>query len=315
MGAAASVVRATRWVAIVFACVFAADAAVGGSARAVLAIGIAVAVGVWWTLRDQLVNAQEDIAIAVALVTAAIIGEPWAAFIPAIVVAAAGLLLRSRFEPVEEPTVVASERVAQALSQPTPADVDADARRFTGRLHGRVAEWLTFIQIELDRQLTRRPNRELSELRDDVTESIREVNERTRQLQARITLKAPLAVEAGKVMEWFSDHHGGDVTLKIVDPDAHLAPEVEQALLTILHESIDNVGRHADADSVQVQWDVSANAATLTISDDGAGFEPSSTTGQGIAAMRHAAASSGASLSIDSSPGEGTIVTAAITRR
>jgi signal transduction histidine kinase len=111
------------------------------------------------------------------------------------------------------------------------------------------------------------------------------------------------------MLEWWSDHYGGEVTLQITDPDDRLDPSAEQALLTILTEALDNVGRHAQADHLTVRWQVDDGAGELRITDDGIGFDPILTSGGGLQAMARAADRIGADLVVDSNPDDGTDIT------
>lgn len=312
-----ALISAIRWVSIVVGCVFAADSAVDGSVRSVVAIGLAVLVAVWWTLRDEPVDRTQDLVATLVLAGAAVLAEPIAAFLPAILASLAISNFASRFLEEAEPGVDAVTHVARAMGEPTPAEealalverTEVEERRRATKVTERLAEWLTFTKIGLDRHLSRRPDRQLAELSDDLNEAIREVEERTRQLRGRITQSAPLSTHAGRMLEWWSDHYGGDVTLQITDPDDRLDPSTEQALLTVLTEALDNVGRHAQADHLTVRWSVADDVGELRITDDGIGFDPILATGGGLQAMARAAERIGAELVVESNPDDGTDIT------
>lgn len=334
----AALLTAVRWAAVMIGCLLAADTALAGEVRGVVAVGLGVAVAVWWTVRPRLVSTAQDVIGALVLVAADISGDRLGAFVPAVVVALVPILARRwlpELEPVDaehsEPPVDIETRLqphtisapsAGAPSERTesselgdPSDeAVAEERRRAGRLHDRVAEWLTYVQIGLDRQLSRKPDYPLAKLRDEVTESIREVEERSRQLRARVTPSAPLASHSGRLLEWWSHHYGSDVTLRITDPDASLDPAVEQQLLTILQEAVDNVGRHAEAEQLDVLWEVENERGVLRIADDGRGFDADAVDGRGLATMRRAAQRAGAGIDIDSRIGKGTTVTATFPR-
>ena len=88
------------------------------------------------------------------------------------------------------------------------------------------------------------------------------------------------------------------LTLRITDPDSSLDPKIEQQLLTILQEAVENVGRHAVAERLDVRWEVKGSHGMLRITDDGAGFDIGSTDGRGLAAMARAARRAGAAFEI-----------------
>jgi signal transduction histidine kinase len=99
------------------------------------------------------------------------------------------------------------------------------------------------------------------------------------------------------------------------EPDDELPPlpeEVHTALYRIAQEALTNVARHARARQVTVQVRGGPRAVEVVIRDDGRGFDPAGAPGGhlGLAIMRERAASIGATLAIDSQPGQGTEVRA-----
>ncbi len=94
------------------------------------------------------------------------------------------------------------------------------------------------------------------------------------------------------------------------DPPA-LTPEVRLAIYRIVQEALHNALRHAAADEAVVSFEISNDLLRVTISDNGAGFNPeiaTRPTALGLLSMRERAAAIGATLAIRSRPGDGTIV-------
>lgn len=96
------------------------------------------------------------------------------------------------------------------------------------------------------------------------------------------------------------------------DP-AHLSPATGVQLLRIVQESLANVRKHAGAPSqVHVQLEAEAGQACLTITDNGAGFDPEQPApGRrhfGLQVMRQRAERIGGQLTVHSSCGQGTRV-------
>jgi signal transduction histidine kinase len=88
-----------------------------------------------------------------------------------------------------------------------------------------------------------------------------------------------------------------------------LAADVKLALYRITQEALNNVVKHAQARQVGIRLVYQADGGTsLHIADDGRGFDPTSIPpghlGVGIIAER--AAAIGATLRLDSRPGQGT---------
>jgi signal transduction histidine kinase/ligand-binding sensor domain-containing protein len=96
---------------------------------------------------------------------------------------------------------------------------------------------------------------------------------------------------------------------------ARLAHPVEDELFRIAQEAVSNALQHARARTVEVLLCYDAGTVTLTISDDGAGFDPGAPAPQGhfgLTGMRERATRIGARLDIAS--GSGTTVTVRVDR-
>jgi signal transduction histidine kinase len=88
-----------------------------------------------------------------------------------------------------------------------------------------------------------------------------------------------------------------------------LEPEIERAIYRVLQEALTNAMKHASAERVTINLVEEANSVTLTVADDGSGFDPEQLTGGfGLVSMRDRVSLVSGSLSIDSSPGRGTTV-------
>ncbi|MEJ7846154.1 MAG: GAF domain-containing protein [Acidimicrobiales bacterium] len=103
----------------------------------------------------------------------------------------------------------------------------------------------------------------------------------------------------------------GDVEVAVDLAECGLAPHVETALFRIAQETLQNVVKHAGASRVEVTLGHDGDAVVLTVSDDGAGFDPTASGGAttfGLAGMHERASLLGATLVVRSTPGEGTSV-------
>lgn len=78
----------------------------------------------------------------------------------------------------------------------------------------------------------------------------------------------------------------------------------------ITQEAFNNIGRHANADEVWIDLISSPQQTTLTIKDDGRGFNPDSVSANhlGLRIMHERAANAAAELQIESHPGQGTTI-------
>ena len=87
-------------------------------------------------------------------------------------------------------------------------------------------------------------------------------------------------------------------------------PELESAIYRIVQESLTNVIKHAEAEHVEIAV-VEDGQVTITVHDDGSGFDPSQRgDGFGLLGMRERVSLVGGELRVESEPGGGTTVTA-----
>jgi signal transduction histidine kinase len=83
--------------------------------------------------------------------------------------------------------------------------------------------------------------------------------------------------------------------------------EFEREVLLLFKEALHNIRKHAHARSVALALAQTGRVVSLTIADDGQGFDiDAATSGAGLASMRHRASQLGAQLTIRSQPGSGT---------
>jgi signal transduction histidine kinase len=94
------------------------------------------------------------------------------------------------------------------------------------------------------------------------------------------------------------------------DPSGPLPAAIETAAYRIVVEAMTNAVRHSDGMRCTVSILIGDDAVELSVRDDGNGLEPDRTPGVGLRSMRERAAEVGGTLSIQSPPKGGTVITA-----
>jgi signal transduction histidine kinase len=104
-----------------------------------------------------------------------------------------------------------------------------------------------------------------------------------------------------------------DCTWSLCGTPRPLSPVADEALLNIAHEAVNNAIRHADAEKIEIILSFSSQGVSLTVRDDGIGFDASESRHRGhtfgLRSMRERAFAAGGPLKVISKHGKGTTVT------
>lgn len=105
-------------------------------------------------------------------------------------------------------------------------------------------------------------------------------------------------------VEWA---HQNEIEIDVnVQGHGELPLEIKQTLYRIMQEALANIARHSAASSAGVSLNYDTTAATLTITDDGCGFDTDEQhDGMGLYSMRERAESLNGAFTIESKPGQG----------
>lgn len=108
----------------------------------------------------------------------------------------------------------------------------------------------------------------------------------------------------------------------VVSALPELSADVEEALYHIAQEALNNALKHGNGDSVRISLQVDGDLVKLVVADNGCGFNLQATTmaaiaghGFGLTSMRERAEMLAGRIRIQTTPGQGTVVTAWIPGR
>jgi len=189
-------------------------------------------------------------------------------------------------------------------------------------LHDGPAQDLAAISMGLE--VTRRlldldPGRARREL-DGVENLARRATRQIRTLQFELR---PLALETRGVraaletyIQQLNQGRATQYTLEVEGCKGRLPTPVEQATFSIVQEALGNTRKHGQATQVAVRMHEGADQWTIQVRDNGQGFDVNNVLKSyenrgslGLLNMRERAATIGGQLTIQSAPGQGTLVT------
>ena len=190
--------------------------------------------------------------------------------------------------------------------------VAGERRRLARELHDGVAQELAFIVSQAS-SLARNERPSGGPLRNIVMAAERAMVDARRSILTLTTNDEPPLVEAmlEQASQWAA-RAGLQLEIEIAE-EIDTTPEVEHALLRIVQEAISNAVRHSGATKLTVSVSQRDGSVTARISDDGRGFDARrgsslASAGFGLLSMTERAAESGGRLSLESEPGQGTVV-------
>src|SRR6185437_3095049 len=117
-----------------------------------------------------------------------------------------------------------------------------------------------------------------------------------------------------ELCQQIAKRHNLQLDLQMDEIGCDLDAEVSLSFYRVAQEALSNVVRHSSSSRAAVRLIVSRGVLGLQVEDEGTGFETSKTpAGLGMTTMEERLRSVGGRLSVTSTPGEGTIVSAQVT--
>jgi signal transduction histidine kinase len=148
---------------------------------------------------------------------------------------------------------------------------------------------------------------------DEIRQLTRGALAEMRTLLLELRPSALIDAEPGDLLRQLAESITGRTRIPVA-VDIHgrcaLSPEIKIALYRIAQEALNNVAKHSEATQAKVTLTCQAEKIELIISDNGKGFDVSTVKPDnfGLGIMTERARGIGASVDIDSRPGQGTRV-------
>ncbi|WP_187774971.1 sensor histidine kinase [Pedobacter sp. BS3] len=192
---------------------------------------------------------------------------------------------------------------------------ERERRRIAGDLHDGVGQMLSaalmnlnslFQKLGLNTEERYKAEQSLAL----VTESYDEMRSISHQMMPNALIKAGLA---SAVKEFINkiDKDKIRVSLETIGLNGRLDEQVETVLFRVIQETVNNVIKHAEADKLHIQLLKDEEGVTVTIEDNGKGFDKSkikSKTGIGLSNIYSRVGFLKGTVDIDTAPGKGTLI-------
>ncbi len=195
--------------------------------------------------------------------------------------------------------------------------VTKERERLAKDLHDNLAQMLGFINFqtegirqELINARVRISEDQLDKLVVATQSAHNEIREYIRQARSTRTINKNFATALTKDIKSFEDLWGIKIELHIHPHlyELELSPKININLSYIIREALNNIGKHAEAENVDISLSIAEGELFATIKDDGKGFDFSDDNSKmcfGINIMRERAWEISAHLEIISEKGNG----------
>ena len=216
------------------------------------------------------------------------------------------------FKSIADQLGVAIEN-ARLFAQAEETAVTAERNRLARDLHDAVTQTLfssSLIADVLPKIWEKDPEeakKRLEELRQLTRGALSEMRTLLVELRPAALVDADLGDLIGHLVNAFSARTRLSVEYNHNGP-VNPPPDIKEMIYRITQEGFNNIAKHADAENVLITLQCLAGHVSLSIKDDGAGFnkEDNNQEGLGLGIMRERAKSLGAKLNIVSQIGQGT---------
>ncbi|HEU5355600.1 MAG TPA: sensor histidine kinase [Actinocrinis sp.] len=220
---------------------------------------------------------------------------------------------------------------AQLVAQAREAGTLDERRRMAGEIHDTLAQGLTGIITQLEAADIARAEperrRHLDLARDLARSSLTEARRSVQALRPGPLDEVRLPDALRQLAEDWQRTSGIPVRVEIDGDPITLQPALEVVLFRAAQEALANVAKHSGATRAGLTLTYTSDIVALDVLDDGSGFDPSADipsreaaqtgtgTGYGLEAMRSRLRQVGGSLIVESTPGEGTTLSANVPSR
>jgi signal transduction histidine kinase len=217
------------------------------------------------------------------------------------------------------------EMLAELLHKVVSAQ-EGERRRIARELHDGAGQMLTGIGLRLaaakesarsDPELAVSQITELKELNAQALQELRLI---IYDLRPSVLDDLGLVPALKAQVRDFESRTGVNSEFIVKGRKRRIRPDLETIIFRIGQESLTNIAKHAEADNVHVELVIKPTSMTLIINDDGKGFDPEKVlrrnpaqrSAWGLLGIQERVALVGGICSIDSEPGKGTTIKAAI---
>jgi len=212
------------------------------------------------------------------------------------------------------------QQLMRELAALTVASREAEYKHIAREVHDELGQILTVLRMDASLLRIQFGKRDPA-LMEKIIEMLALVDKAILGVRNVTANLRPAALDMGVVpaIGWLCDNFSGRAdtvcTFRVIDNPVGLDDARTVAMFRIVQESLTNVARYADANSVKIAIWQHGDDVAVEVRDDGKGFDLGAISAQksfGLLGMRERALAVGGKVEIDSAPSRGTVVSVRI---
>jgi signal transduction histidine kinase len=192
-----------------------------------------------------------------------------------------------------------------------------ERERIARDLHDSIIQDLFAVGLSIQAQVNRidpvqqEVRRRLDEAVEKLDETIGALRRFIFDLRPPVWARPSLRQELADLVGQLSGPHHARVGLEVSCPPDLVPAAVSDELVAVVKEALSNALRHSGAETIEVRVEGCPTQAVVSVSDDGAGFDPARVRrGMGLANMADRVEAAGGAFNLETAPGRGTVVRA-----
>jgi signal transduction histidine kinase len=228
-----------------------------------------------------------------------------------------GLVVNLRQRKKAEAALRASQRELQTLAGRLISSQEEELSRLSREFHDDFAQRLAAVAIETgtleihSQQLDTPLREKIGHVKEQLINLSDDIHAISRELHPAILKDLGLGRAVNSLCINFADRENIPVDCHFEPLPDDIPSQTSLCIYRVIQESLRNIAKHARARHVDISLKLSANHLLATVEDDGAGFEPKCarhTPGIGLASMRERVQYVKGEFTIQSEPGQGTVI-------
>ena len=228
------------------------------------------------------------------------------------------------FKQYPEPLQAIKSQSTHELLSTFEAFREREQQRIAREMHDDFGQLLAAMKLDLcmlQKKLAQSKRSDLQEV-DNLHELVDAMIASTRRIIAELPPKAidelGLFAALDQLVAGFCKRHPLQMSMRLAPPPIRLQPDIELAAYRVLQEALNNIARHAEATTVDIDVNCSPTDLLLHVTDNGKGASAadiSKNESFGLAWMQERVEDLAGSISIQSAEGKGTSISVSLPLR